>query len=293
MNNQLDKFSVGPGGLLELRMSPALSDLIRSHVKYQSSLSTWDQYIIWRYTIGSGQVNRSLIGMADEERIVFWVYQFFKYYNINHYGIDQIKPPFNKYKQYFITPRLYLKLNHDIKINIATAVLNSYIERLEQIILNSPPTTEDMVVIKVSSYYPELPLSLDQQSSSLVYQKPFNSTTYDPQLNFAPFLSPDFNCCLFVIYIPANSHVLAIDPSLHAYPHEREILIPFGSSFDIKTIDTDVIDYIPVTDQKFISIQSEPFVLGEVYRIDPLYTPNVLSKQITTYHSTLITPLLK
>jgi len=89
-------------------------------------------------------------------------------------------------------------------------------------VLAAPPNKEEIIVFKVSSYYPDLPEELKNPMHSIIYQKPFNSTIYDPQLNFAHFLSDNYDCCLLIIKVPKGSNILLIDPSIHAYPHERE-----------------------------------------------------------------------
>lgn len=87
--------SVGPGSRIQLQITPALSDLILLHNQYQANLSIFDQYIIWRYTIGSGSINRRLIGLPGTN-VNQWTYQFFKYYNVKFYGLENIPAPFSK-----------------------------------------------------------------------------------------------------------------------------------------------------------------------------------------------------
>ena len=284
----MDDLSVGPAGQDKLLITPGLSDLIRSHVKYISNLSLFDQFIIWRYTLGSGQVNLTLIGHSDETKVFYWIYNFFRHYNIDHYGRDQIPYPFNRWLDLFISPKNYLAYGDITKKIIANQIINAFVNHLESIILSAPPTPADITVYKVNSPYPELPTELSYGNDVVVYQKPFNSTTYDPQLNFAPFLAPDNCCCFIEILIPKGSKVLSIDPSLHAYPHEREILLPFGSKFDIYHVDQHTLTYIPQEKQPFVQVQQIPFVLGEVYRLDPLSQPDVKQKKIKYYHIKLI-----
>jgi len=280
--------AIGPGGNINLRITPTLSDLIRSHVKYQSTLSVWQQYLIWRYTIGSGQVNALLTGTTNIEDIVVWTYQFFAYYNSKHYGIQNIESPFSQYLNFFNNPDSYFNLSPQIRVTLAYQVVSNYIRALENIILNAPRTPDTIFVYKASSKYPDLPSKGQVPPDVIVFQKPFNSTSYDPQFNFLPFLPRDANCCMFIIRIPANIPVLVIDPSLGAYPHEREILLPFGVSFDVVNIETQVLDYIPFDNQNVIAVQQYPYVLGEVYRINPLSCSVINRKPIDLYFTNII-----
>lgn len=280
---------VGPGSRTELVITPELSDLIREHNKYLSSLSVWKQYLVWKYTIGSSKPNKLLIiGHVEPSDALFWASNFFADYNVEHYGLDAIEQPFKKYSSLF-RPGAFRALaytNPTSATNIAFEVLEDYDGILENIILGAPVTKGNITVFKASTHYPGLPDMAPPVSR--VFQKPFNSTTYDPQFNFSPFLSNE-NCCIFIITVPKGSKVLAIDQSLHAYPHEREVLLPYGTFLEIYKTQTITLDYISKENQQFIPVQNgPPFVLGEVFRIDPLAIPNVQTRQIQTYFATLI-----
>jgi hypothetical protein len=286
----------GPGGNLSLRMTPGLSSLLLEHNKYQLNLPFWDQYLIWRYTLGSGSITSKLVGQDLTERSLRWTYEFFSHYNLELYGEGNIGYPFRKYLQFFRNHKSYLAQNIEIQTKVANEILIEYSRQLERIILASPPTEAPIVVFKVSRYYDDLPalengLSEDNSMITSVYQKPFNSTTYDPQFNFLPFLA-DKTCCLHVITIPKCSRVLAISSVLHAYPHEREILLPFGTTFNVIKVESSYLNLIPLDAQKFIKIQNKPYVIGEVYRIDPLACTQLLQTLITTYISDSKTPYI-
>lgn len=283
MENQI---ILGPGGNRGLQMTLALSDLLLQHMKYQANLPLWDQYLIWRYTLGSGAVTRHLVGVDSAKNDIYWTYYFFKSYNVKDYGLGNIGYPYQRYNNFFQDPKAYFALSEEEQRAIYREILDQYPKDLERLILNSPPTKEEIVVYKVSRPYPGLPLDA---SDLEVYQKPFNSTTYDPEFNFLPFLS-DEPCCLYTIKIPACSRVLAISPTLHAYPHEREILLPFGSTFDITETIEVALNTVPLENQHFIEIQKYPLVIGEVYRIDPLSCAQVTTRQIKMFISNLITP---
>ena len=276
-----EEIEIGPGGTLKLKISPGLSSLLLSHNKYQSNLPIWEQYMIWRYTTGSGQLNKYLIGIADKEKKGFWVYDLFLLYNIDQYGIDNIGKPFQQWNRYFLNPRRYNQLSIDKQLKIADEVIETFAIELQRIILDAPVVLNEITVYKISESYSELPTSLNNKKNKLVKQTPFNSSTYDPEFNFAPFLSTESN--IFTIVIPPGSHILAISQYLHAYPHEHEILLPYGSIFDVQEIETAIIDYIPLNDQKLTRVQKYPYVIGQVYRVDPICYYNVKQKEVLSY----------
>ena len=284
--------NIGPGGKTKLLITPALSDLIQSHNKYQANLSVWEKYIIFRYTLGSTSVNSKLVGLSEMTKLIDWTLKFFQYYNYRHYGLNSIKAPFDQWTNYFINPNAYGSLPSNKKQYLANQVITEFTKALQAIILKAPVTPGNINVYKVSSYYPDLPQKL-VGGDKIVAQKPFNSTTYDPTLNFIPFLGTDKSCCFFHIMIPKGSRVLAIDLSLHAYPHEREILLPFNSSFDITQIGTDILNYISPTDQKYLTVQQYPLVFGEVFRLDPICLLNIRQLLIKTYFTHLISYTVK
>ena len=279
----------GPGSIDQLNISVPLSQLILETNRYIAELSIWKQYLIWRYTIGSGSVNKELIGIADQESKVIWTYQFFKYYNQKVYGIDKVERPFQKYKGFFLNAKKYLALRDTDKIKIASEVIGDYIRKLQEIILKAPVTQGSITVYKVSSEYPELP-SKNNFIPKEVFQKPFNSTSINPQFNFNTFIMEDADCCFFVINIPKGSHVLYIPPIYHAYPFENEVLLPFGSTFNIYGHIIEPFNYISNNDIRILKVQNEPYVIAEVYELDPRLQPNIKTKEMNIFQTKLITP---
>lgn len=283
--------SIGPGSQTPLHITSALSNTLLDHTKYVANLNKWQQFLIWRYTLGSGALNATLVGVGSDEQKVFWVYNFFSSYN---YPLSILGAPFKMYKQYF-TPagaQLYLyKVNEPTRLAIAKAIITKYIAQLEAIILNAPVVKEAFTVYKVSSKYPDLPdyTQFHNNDVNIVDQKPFNSTTYNPQFNFAPFTAPENTCCIHIIDVPKGSHLLMIPAEFHAYPHEMEALLPFGAAFDIQGINEEEFDYIPKENQKFIAVQDKRhLVIGQVFMVDPTSDNRVVRKQMTYYISTLI-----
>jgi hypothetical protein len=150
-----------------------------------------------------------------------------------------------------------------------------------KIILDAPVTIDEITVYKISSAYPELPEHISYNKNVEVIQLPFNSSTYDPQFNFAPFLSDSSN--FFTINIPKGSHVLAISSALHAYPHELEVLFPYDSLFNIYDMGNEIIDYISTKDQNFIEVQDKPYLLGQVYRVNPVCYNKIQKRTIQSF----------
>lgn len=286
-----DVKDIGTGSSVKLVITPPLSDLIESHTKYEYQLSLWDRYLIWLYTTGSSSPNSYLTGTLEEPYARRWAFRLFSYYNYQHYGLDQIQPPFSKYRSFFIEPNRYLDLPEQEAYQFAQLLLCFFDVRLEEIILGAPRTTGEITVYKANSLYPGLPTVLPFEGHAIVEQKPFNSTTYDPQLNFAPFMSPNATCCMSVIRIPSGSSVLYISSTIHAYPNENEILLPFGCNFDVDNIYQDTLDYIPADKQKFITTQQgPPYVIGELFRLNQTSLSDVQTKTLTFYSITLIAP---
>jgi hypothetical protein len=264
---------------LSLNVNLAISNLLLAHTAYLSNLSKWDQYVVWRYTIGSGQVNMKLI-IGDNAKNTdihikqtIWTYQFFKYFNKTYSKVGMPKE-IQKYSKYFyISGALeYINLSMKKKIRIANDIIDAYTINLQRIINEAPKIEQDIVVYKASTKY-----WTDDENNRIV-QKPFNSSSYDPTFPFNMFMSEGSNCCLWQILVPKGSNVLSINPSYHAYPFEREILFPHGVTFDIIDEEKVVLDYIDK--EKLLEVMQEVqdiksqttnngtgVVIGEVYRL--------------------------
>lgn len=295
---------LGPSGKIKPKITPALSDLLLDQQRYQSNLTLWDQFLIWCYTLDSGPVNNRLVGLNGD--IVIWALATFKAYNVKHYGLNQIGYPYRQWQQFFSQPNSYLALSKAEQNQIADTMLEFYIADLERLIVAAPATTGEIVVYKATRSYPELEqvinqfgmgkgkgkltsLAMKQANPITLSQKPFNSTTYDPELEFSPFLGTKEQCCLMIIRIPPCARVLAISPLLHAYQYEREILLPFGTDFDIFDVQKQNFNYIPGDEQKVVQLQSEPYVIGEVFRLQ-LNRQHVQTKAMRIIYADVTTP---
>lgn len=297
---------------LKLNVNLAISNLLLSHTQYLAGLSRWDQYVVWRYTIGSGQVNMKLIigkdvqlKSEDSVKQTIWTYQFFKYFNKSYSKIGMPKS-IQKYEKYFYISGAweYISLPMKKKLRIANDIIDAYIDNLQRIIKESPKTTEDIVVYKASTKY----WTSDSEDGQVkVLQKPFNSSSYDPTFPFNMFMSEGSNCCLWQIMIPKGSNVLSINPSYHAYPFEREILFPHGITFDIIDEEKVVLDYIDK--EKLLEVMQEVqdiksqttnnglgVVIGEVYRLPiigdtlkdtSVYASSIMHREVNLYTAVL------
>jgi hypothetical protein len=276
--------SIGPGSSTNFILTPSLSETLLDHTSYVSNLSLWDKFIIWRYTLGSGAINFSLVGIAKDDQIVFWVYQFFRSWR---YPSKNIHKRFQQYLTFFENPKAFLYRSD--KLSFAKSIISIFISQLERIILSAPPNRSPFNVYKVSSKYPELPDESTLSVNSIVFQNPFNSTTYNSNFNFAPFIAEDATCCLHKILIPKGSRMLLIPAEFHAYPHEMECLLPFGSSLKVESITTNTFFYIPKEQQKFILTQNlDDLRIGQVYLVDPVSNNTTKQKSLKYYVSTLI-----
>ena len=246
----------------KLNFTKFLSTLERQHNKYLANLPMWDQYIVWTYTLGSQPVNRRLLGApVDPKFSQRWTFELF-----NNPDVKYLSPLFEEWVEFFKDPKLYLSLSDDEKNNIAEQVLERYTLNLQSIIMHSPPTTGDIIVYKASTPYDNR--LLENNFPVSLPQPPFNSTTYDPWFDFNAFLgSNQDTCCLWELTIPKGSRVLAIAHPFQAYLTEREILLPYGSVFEVT--DATEVDMSYFTNREApIRTQNPPFNIGEVYRHD-------------------------
>jgi hypothetical protein len=137
------------------------------------------------------------------------------------------------------------------------------INLLQKAILEGPKLKQDVYVYKTARYFFLRGHSNYDLIPGIVEPQPFfNSTSYDNELNFSPFMDPFADCCAFVIRIPSGSNVLIIGEQ-SSVPQEAELLLPYGCGFYI-------------TDKKVKQVTSNP---GEVFY-----------NEITVYYVDYISP---
>ena len=293
--------SIGPESGDDILITPALSNLLLEQDKYQANLSLWDKYLIWRYTLDSGVLTQFLIGNRQYNNEI-WVRNFFYLYASAQYGVKEIPLAWRHWEPYLSNPKTWDALPVANKIKLELELIRQYAIDLERIILAAPSNKDVITVYRATGVYPDIdgivkasqnmsyPQKITFPQDFRVFQKPFNSTSYDSQLDFSPFLGSISDCCLYKIKIPKCSRLLAISPVLHAYPHEREILLPFASTLIVHGVQKKIFNYYPLDKQKYTAVQSTPLVIGEVYR---LRTGNqyLAKKEMRVFECEIETPL--
>ena len=289
------------------KLPPTLVKFIRDCTVYFGNLSVFDQYCVWRYTIGSASINKFLIfgsigGPSGKDfptinNAIFWTSLFFKYFNSSFSGVITRALPNSmlKYGKLFTNPENYSRFDKRNQALIAEDIIRKYIVVLNKILRGAPKVGKGgITVYKVASRYPDLPGEGVNFSPKVVKQMPFNSTTISPYFNFAPFIAIESACCLFEIHIPEGfKGVMFVPEEFHAYPFEKEILLPPGVSFDIKRQYNADLHYVDKDQINLKLIQDKNnIVMGPVYEISE-YAPcrngscQIGSKIFTLYECVL------
>ena len=291
INQKLKNF--GPGCQLTKTLSKTLLKFMQNCTQYFCSLIPFDQYIVWRYTIGSATINNNLIFNQIGQNAKYWCYLLFLYFYNTYNTLAGVPFAFQKYKHYFENPNLF---NINTNINEIKDIIYLYTNRLQDIILKAPKPTKDIIVYKVSGRYPQLP-DPEHFTPTSVLQLPFNSTTINPHFNFATFISQDvlnssdIGCCFYYITIPQNQSCLYVPKEFHAYPYENEIILPYNITFDITDVTIDLFHFIDVNTVNIVNVQDDKksIVMGPVYELDT-YNPchgvcKIQEKEFYNYHT--------
>jgi len=212
--------------------------------------------------------------VTNKENATYWCYQFFLYWKNTATGNNDYKvsPSFAKYDSYFKNPSAALALT----INEITALIKLYASALQKIILGAPPVkgNDGFHVYKVAGNYEGFPQS-PADVPKKVKQLPFNSTTINPHFNFAFFIKDaEAKGNVFDIHIPVGARVLYVPAEFHAYPFEKEIILPFGCQLTITRVFTGKLDYIDAKTEARVILQKPPnaIMMGPVYDTD-VYQP--------------------
>jgi len=274
--------------------NPALIEFMDLCTKYVSNLSEFKRYCVWRYTIGSASINSFLIMGKLSSNATQWSYLFFKYY-FNTFPNVRVPNPLLKLKNFFANPESFRLLPKDTQTKVANHLIVVYINYMQDIIKKAPRTPGAFNVFKVASPYPGLPLSNDSLPAP-VLQLPFNSTTITPYFNFAPFLAPNADCCLFSIKMPPGSMCLFVPQEYHAYPFELEIILPHDCVFEILSIEKAFLNTVDPKTVKMIEVQPKKDIeMGAVYRLNE-YAPcgplgcKIQRKQFNVYNCDYYNP---
>lgn len=286
----------GPDGQDKWILRDSVIQFMNDCTEYMYHVSTWKKFLVWRYTVGSGALNRHLIGLNPDKNTKFWVYLTCKWWHnllLNKkYADAQIETPMDKWENWLLyNPNQVLQLP-ETDPNLGE-FLDNYALSLKNVILETPPVPNEFKVIKVSSKYPELP-DPKNFTPTVVPQKPFNSTTLDLELNFGYFLADNTENFIFVLTIPKGSHVLYIPPLITAYPWEQEVLLPYGCSFHMEKLSEDVLKHYHKTEPFTRQIQEEPWTIGPIFDVDNgLESRRLISKKMTVMEGFYEGPLVK
>jgi hypothetical protein len=288
-----DLRNFGTGEQSKFLTTPVLKH-IRRCSSYVYGLSEFNQYIIWRYTLGSASINYYMITGKLSENAVFWTQQFINF--LVNSRIKNIPFSWSNLLPYLRDKITFENLTPTTQAKVAEILIKKYIADLTEIIENSPRIDEAFHVYKVSSRYAQVPDYNDavklQGNTIVVEQMPFNSTSLDASMNFSLFLAPDAQCCLWDITLPVGSNALYIPSDNHGYPFEHEvILLPcnlevFGAHMSVLSGVPDL-NIVPIQDRNNIS-------MGAVYMIDevkPCKSPAgciVSKKMMETYDCIMI-----
>lgn len=260
--NKLNLGGIGPGGKDEWKIKPSTVFFLNKCNKYINELTTWKKFVIWRYTLGSGSLNKFLIGLPMSNTTQYWIFTTCKLFkglkSLELYRYLQLPYSFKKYSDWFINP------SHALNQNNYDEFFKLFAIEVNEIILNSPKVIEPFEVIKVTAKYPELP---DPQNfrPKKVLQNPFNSTTLDIEMNFGLFMSEE--SIIIKLTIPKGANVLFVG-EIHAYPFEYEIILPLFCAFDLKYQTQEIVNYFDDNTTYFRQIQEFPYALGPVYQLD-------------------------
>ena len=264
------------------RIIPAsMRKFMLKSTKYVGSLALFDQYIVWRYTAGSASINSFLIfdgKVTNLANAFYWCYLFFLYWDNTSKAMNVrggVPSVFmKKFATFFATPSAFKTLTDEKKkLTTVQELIRLYAITLQKIIMRAPPVKLNFHVYKVASSYDGLPTSASDVPKT-VTQRPFNSTTINPHFNFAFFMPEDATGNLFDILVPAGAHALYVPSDFHAYPFEKEVLLPFNCKFIVKSMFTGEIDVIDQESVELVSLQApnSSFIMGPLYEIDT-YSP--------------------
>ena len=257
----------GPDGKDRWVINSNVISFMNECAQYMARLSVWKRFVVWRYTIGSGSLNRYLIGIPGDPNLVYWVYAVAKNWSglirSPQYRGARVDTHMKRWEKFLWYPESTLELSvPDLQVFV-----KDFAADLNRIVLGAPAVKKAFQVIKVASQYPELPHPSNFKPT-MVPQKPFNSTTLDLELNFGFFLDPTKENLVMRLTIPKGSHVLYIPSLISAYPWEEEILLPSGCAFHLTKLTEDTLPYYS-KDAKFIrQIQQEPFTIGPIFVLD-------------------------
>lgn len=303
-------------------MNPSLVTARLAHSQFQLNLGHFERYCIWKYTFGSGKVNRYLIDAFPDARerqlaAVFWTSRFFHDFSFSVYKQHRIHPVFKPYLRFFEQPDLFVPRNvpersipafadkrayeahmdthhHNFEelADIAERIIVLYIGFLTKIIL-AAPAHRTLRVYKSSALYPGVPKDRTIDREVTITQQPFNSTSYDPAFNYGTFIAEEDHWLLWSLTIPPETPCLVISDLLHAYPFENEVLLPPGVKFNVTASTLDDMKYISKEEYTTRGMrQIQPNIqrplLAPVFMLNTDFDPVIRSKRMHLLEATVL-----
>ena len=271
--------SFGPDSKFPDAVPNAVRKFIHRSSQYVERLRLFDQYLVWRYTIGSASINthRIMGKVTNMSNAGYWCYLFFLYWKntlaLTEEKNARIPHRFQEWRNFFEDPASFRSSGAINSEETVVAIITAFTDALQRIVLDAPPVKKAFYVYKVASDYPGLPSDASDVPKT-VRQLPFNSTTINPHFNFAFFLQPDATGNLFHLSLPVGARVLYIPAEFHAYPFEQEILLPYGVEFTITGVYTGKLSVVDKESVNLARLQdtASTIAMGPVYDITP-YKP--------------------
>lgn len=188
-----------------------------------STLTPFERFVIFRYSYGSGSINKILITGTDaKKRIQYWFKKTIDIYQFDKSPIPDILLINEMARQSFEDPEFYSLLDPELKLEISRFVILKFITILQGILYRAPILDNDVLVYR-SSRGPYDKLAEGFIKDGLYPQKSFLSTTYKYNINNTGFIGD--NCCYFILKIPKGSRTLHVPLFLHAYPFEDDRIL--------------------------------------------------------------------
>lgn len=122
-----------------------------------------------------------------------------------------------------------LMSNHGVTVNEVESLIN----RLNQVLNNAPPLTQNIMVYRGVNFDTGSLSSFNNLKVGNVidiFRDTFNSTSFDRSVSINNFAGDE--CCLFILYLPVGTKGLYVN-QLSSYSHENEYILAPGPLFRV------------------------------------------------------------
>jgi len=325
-NKLFDKRYNSLASIPKLEVTKTVSTMLIEHSKYLGRLSYFNVYIVWFYTISHAELAGSMRsfskfeGQSVSDNVKQLARAFLSKF-VAYAKLDMMNGEFpikdadtvvwsyhayiNKYwatvdpsaanvdyadwidnKQEYVEPPLELSL----------WFLDYYIDKLKNIIRHAPRIPKGSPPLKVYRFYHAFEKE-PKATDKYWYDKAFLSTTYDPGFPLNSFLntldkSPWYLESLRYdeITIEPEMPFLSINPSYHAFPAEREIVLMPKARLRMDSKQTSELTRFFVPEYEKEKVQKgPPYFVGEVYTTKaasyPVITENT---HLVAHHKKMI-----